>query len=185
MRMYKSRLQCHYIYLNYIRSSYIIGMASICNDCEKAFKKAIVHLQQIVKMENLMPELDKCNILTESDLEKINAFYSNYNKVAYLGEVLPQRSEDWWDHLLTSLKASEDIQLKLAARILEIEYHSVRLTFVCINYYYVVTRPSLNSAVKFIKLTSHTVMMSCKVIPFVARFSNIHSNIINISDKAI
>jgi len=116
---------------------------SSSNSCDKALKKALVHLQNIVKVDKLMLELNKCHILTESDLEEIEAYCSNYNKVAYLAEVLPQRSENWWDHLLTSLKASNDIQQRLAARILEIEKHSVRLTFVHILYIHALTINSL------------------------------------------
>jgi len=101
---------------------------SSSNSCDKALKKALVHIQNIVEVDKLMLELNKCHILTESDLEEIEASWRyNDDKVAYLAEVLPQRSENWWDHLLASLKASDDIQQRLAARILEIEKHSVRL----------------------------------------------------------
>ena len=101
--------------------------ACASSNCDKALKKILVHLKKLMKMDTLMPELDKFHILTLDDRKKLkNKNIPNEDKIAYLVEVLPQRSDDWWDHLLTSLKATDDNQLKLAARILEIEKHSVR-----------------------------------------------------------
>lgn len=101
--------------------------ACASSNCDKALKKILVHLKKLVKMDTLMPELDKFHILTLDDRKKLNNKNTpNDDKIVYLVEVLPQRSDDWWDHLLTSLKATDDNQLKLAARILEIEKHSVR-----------------------------------------------------------
>ena len=57
-----------------------------------------------------MPELDKFHILTLDDRKNLkNKNIPNDDKMAYLVEVLPQRSDDWWDHLLTSLKATDAI----------------------------------------------------------------------------
>ena len=111
----------------------LVGMAtSISNNCVKALKKNLVHLKQLVKMDTLMPELDKRHILISRDRQKFNETEtSNNDKIAYLVEVLPHRSNAWWDLLLTSLKATDDNHLKLAARILEIEKHSVRCLHTC------------------------------------------------------
>ena len=101
--------------------------ACASSNCDSALKKILVQLKKLVKMDTLIPELDKFHILTLDDRKKLNNKNTpNDDKIAYLVEVLPQRSDDWWDHLLTSLKATDDNQLKLAARILEIEKHSVR-----------------------------------------------------------
>ena len=99
---------------------------------DKALKKSLIHLKKLVKMDKLMPELDKYHILTSRDHRKLTDIKtSDDDKIAYLAEVLPQRSQGWWGHLLTSLKASDDAQPKLAARILEIEKHSVRFLQMC------------------------------------------------------
>ena len=101
--------------------------ASASSNCNKALKRTLVHLKKLVKMDALKPELDKCHILTSADHRKLsNRETSNGDKIAYLVEVLPHRSDDWWNHLLISLKATNNNQLILAARILEIEKHSVR-----------------------------------------------------------
>lgn len=101
--------------------------ASTSDNCNKALKKNLVHLKKLVKMDTLMPELNKCHILTSSDHRKLDDKETpNDDKITYLVKVLPQRSNGWWDQLLASLKATDDNQLKLAARILEIEKHSVR-----------------------------------------------------------
>ena len=101
--------------------------ASTSSSCDEAVKKNIVHLKKLVKINKLVPELNKLSILTSSDLQKLKEKETpNDDKMAYLVEVLPQRTDDWWDHLLTSLKATDDNQLKLAARILEIEKRLVR-----------------------------------------------------------
>ena len=95
-------------------------------NCDNALKKTLTHLKKLVNVDTLMPDLDKCHILMSADYRKLNnRETSNDDKIAYLVEVLPQRSDGWWDHLLTSLKATNDNQLILAARILEIEKHSV------------------------------------------------------------
>ena len=101
--------------------------ASTSSSGDEVIKKNIVHLKKLVKIDKLVPELNKLSILTLSDLQKLKDKETpNDDKIAYLVEVLPQRAHDWWDHLLTSLKATNDNQLKLAARILEIEKRLVR-----------------------------------------------------------
>ena len=119
----------------FVRSVYLlvdnfgetIMAASTLSGCDEAIKKNIVHLKKLVKMDKLVSELDKLSILTSSDLQELKDKETpNDDKIAYLVEVLPRRANDWWDHLLTSLKATNDNQLKLAARILEIEKHLVR-----------------------------------------------------------
>ena len=106
-------------------------MASCASsNCDKALKASLAHIKQLVKIDILMTELDKCHILTSIDHQKLNnKETSKDDKILYLVEVLPQRSDDWWGYLLSSLKAVDDNnQSKLAARILEIEKHSVRNT---------------------------------------------------------
>jgi len=98
------------------------------SNCDKALKKNLGHLKNLVKMDKLMPELQKCHILSSHDHKELNnTKTSNDDKVTYLVEILPQKGDAWWDHLMASLKGTDDNQLKLAARILEIEKHSVRL----------------------------------------------------------
>ena len=120
----------------FVRSVYLlvdnfyetIMAASNSSGCDEAIKKNIMHLKKLVRMDELVPELDKLSILTSSDLQELrDKETTNNDKITYLVEVLPQRADDWWDHLLISLKATNDNQLKLAARILEIEKHLVRL----------------------------------------------------------
>ena len=108
---------------------------STSNNYDKALKKSLVHLKKLVNMDKLMPELDKCHILTSTDHQRFNdKGTSNDDKIVYLVEVLPQRSNGWWDHLLTSLTATDDAQPILAARILEIEKHSVRFPHYRLTY---------------------------------------------------
>lgn len=67
--------------------------AQVFSNHDKALEESLVHLKVLVKMDTLMPELAKCHVLTSHDLERLtNKETSNDDKVAYLSEMLPQRS---------------------------------------------------------------------------------------------
>ena len=88
----------------FVRSVYLlvdnfretIMAASTFSGCDEAVKKNIVHLKKLVKVDKLVPELNKLSILTPSDLQELRDKETpNDDKIAYLVEVLPQRADDW------------------------------------------------------------------------------------------
>ena len=92
--------------------------ASTSNNYDKALNNSLAHLKKLVDVDKLIPELDKSHILTSGDLRILrDKETSSDDKIAYLVEVLPQRSKDWWSHLLTSLKATDDSHLKIGRKI--------------------------------------------------------------------
>jgi len=90
----------------------------------KALQRSLPHLKNLIKVEKLMPHLS--GTLSSLDLRKLNdPAVSNDDKVLHLVEALSNEDAEWWEDLLTSLNATEDGNMILAARILQIEKHSV------------------------------------------------------------
>jgi len=105
------------------------SISSNDDDASVVLQRNLPYLKHLVNMDKLMPQLMECHIQGLLHKGKLNnTEISNGERVTLLTETLSQCSGDeWWEQLLTCLRAINNGRAELAVRILEVGKHLVRI----------------------------------------------------------